>query len=396
METHVKKRTETYFKILCRLRDLFQESKNLQKYFNLTKTEIKLLKTDHGFYDPVVFGRFDSVLTPEDGLRVYELNTNCAATPGWVEMLGNVIEEFPFWNTFQKKHNITYYNHWYKKLRAGLMKQYQAWGGKDTHPPILMLRWGGQYNQDSDMICQALQRMGHHVVVGDPVQVHYRDGKLDYHGTQYDLVLRWFDMDHLLNEVGPLYQDLLRASYDNAVCILNPLSSAALAHKAFFAFFTDEQFDEYITPKEREILGNMCPWTRIIEKRKTTGMTGYSVDLLEYIRDNRKKLIIKPSIGTYGANVFIGIEQSDQSWRKIIKKGLKHGGWIAQEYIKIPKSYEPYITKKGLITKKLTNHDFGPYMINGKYAGGMARTSHNLITNLMQDGCFQMLGVIKK
>ena len=249
MEAHAKKRTETYFKVLKRLRDLLRDSKELQQYFNLTDVEIKLLSSETGFDDPVVFGRFDSVLTPEDGLRVYELNTNCAATPGWVEMLGNTIEDFPFWDSFQKKHNISYYNHWYRKLRAGIMKQYKAWGGKDTHPPILMLRWPGQYNQDSDMICQALQRLGHHCVVGDVTQVQYRNGKLTYHGTQYDFVLRWFDMDHLIHEVGPLYQDLMQASYDNAVCIVNPLSASVLAHKALFAFFTDEQFDQYITKK---------------------------------------------------------------------------------------------------------------------------------------------------
>ena len=162
------------------------------------------------------------------------------------------------------------------------MQNYRQWGGSDSHPDILILRWRNQYNQDSDFFTQEFQKFGHRTMIGDASQVYYDGKKLFYHGTPYKLVLRWFDLDHLLEE-KPVYQDLLRAYYDNTVCIVNPFVSSVLANKSLFAFFNDEQFGSYFTKTEREVLGDMCVWTRIIEKRKTMLPDGSKGNLFSYI-----------------------------------------------------------------------------------------------------------------
>ena len=372
IERHVRERTETFFDVLPTLQKVLSSSKAVQTYFHLTTTEVQLLRAPTPFPHPVIFARFDSVITPEHGLRVYELNTNCAATPGWVEDLTDVLERFPFWASFQKKYHIRYYSTWAKKMYRALLDSYKQWGGTASHPNILILRWSGQYNQDSDFLCQEFQKFGSHAFVGDVQQVHYRDKKVWYHGTAYDLVLRWFDLSHLLEDTTPLYQDILRAFYDGAVCIVNPLSSSVFAHKALFAFFTDERFSSYLTEKQKQILGNMCPWTRIIEKRKTTNVMGDTVELVDYLIKEQKHLLIKPSIGTYGANICIGKKMTKPQWKKVIARGVKDGGWIVQEYITIPQHAEPFV-EDNKVSLKYINHDFGPYMIQGRYVGAMAR-----------------------
>ncbi len=394
-ERHIKQRTEAFFTVLPRLEAFLRSSKKAQQYFHLRKDEIKILQTDHGYPMPVPFARFDGGLTP-DGFRIYEVNMNCAATPGWVEMIYDVLQGLPFWDEFQKKYEIRYHTPWIKRVYAGVMENYRAWGGKQSHPHILLLRWPGQYNQDTDRLALAFQQYGHHATVGDATQVAYKNGKVLYQGTQFELVVRWFDLDHLLYDVTEMYRDILHAYYDNVACIVNPFSSSILAHKSLLAFFSDEQFADHFSDQERQILQDMCAWTRIVEKRQTTLPDGSSGSLLGHIAEHKNFFVIKQSIGTYGKNICIGRQMNDRDWKKAIATAVKEGGWIAQEYMKLPRGQEPFVNLRGHVSARPINQDIGPYMINGTYGGCMARASYNLVTNLMQNGCFEVVGTVRK
>ena len=394
-EQHIKKRTEAFFQVLPRLEAFLRSSKKAQSYFHLRKDEIKILQADHGYPTPVPFARFDGGLTP-NGFRIYEVNMNCAATPGWVEMIYDVLRQLPFWSEFQKAYNIRYHTPWIKRVYAGIMENYRAWGGRQSHPHILLLRWPAQYNQDSDRLSFGFQEYGHHAIVGDATQVEYKNGKVWYQGTQFELVVRWFDLDHLLYDVTDMYRDILRAYYDNAACIINPFSSSILAHKSLLAFFNDEQFADHFTEQERQTLNGMCAWTRIVEKRETTLLDGTYGSLLSHIVEMKDRFVIKQSIGTYGRNIHIGRQMNPKDWKKVIATAVKEGGWIAQEYMTLPRGQEPFVSARGSVSSRPINQDIGPYMINGTYGGCMARASYNLVTNLMQNGCFEIVGTVRK
>lgn len=391
---HIRIRSEMAIKSFYRLGHALRDSVRLQNYFHLTMPEKEILKADFGFSQMIPFGRFDGTLTPENGLQVYELNTNCPAGGGWAEDIQSVISNFPFWKNFNDKHEIEYLLDWPKKMLRGLMQNYREWGGTDSHPDILILRWRNQYNQDSDFFTQEFQKLGHRTMIGDASQVHYDGKKLFYHGTSYKLIMRWFDLDHIFEE-KEVYRDILRAYLDNAACIVNPFISSVLANKSLFAFFNDEQFASYFTKEEREILGDMCVWTRIVEKRKTMLPDGSRSDLLDYIREHKNKFLIKQSISTYGKNIFIGKEMKQTAWNKLIGKSSCKGGWIVQALLPIPTGYEPYVHGNSVQTR-VFHKDVGPYLINGKFVGGLGRFSPGLVTNAMQGGGFQFLGVIKK
>lgn len=394
IEAHIKERAELFMNILPRLYELFKTSKQAREYFHLTRDEVALIQRGPTYNHLLPIGRFDGIVSPRDGLRVYELNLNCPAAGGWTNTIYDMLKEFSAFQQFHKRRPMRVHVNWHKELLHLLLSDYQAWGGKNPHPRILVLRWKGQYNQDSDFFSQEFQKLGYHAVAGDATQVHYDGKKLWYHGTSYDLVLRWFDLDHVF-EVSEAFQDILRAYYDNAVCMVNPLVSSVFAHKAFFAFFTDERFADHITNKERDVLGAMCPWTRIVEDRKTVGMDKETHVLGSYIVEQQKKLVLKRSISTYGKDIFIGKTLTPAVWKRVVRNAMKEGGWVAQELVTLEHAPEPYVTNGKVTTKKMYR-DIDPYVLNGNYMQAIARFSPKLVTNSIQGGAAQIVATVKK
>ncbi|NQV13729.1 MAG: hypothetical protein HQ530_05520 [Parcubacteria group bacterium] len=390
-ENHLKTRSQLYIKLLGRLGEILNSSPAAQNYFGITKAEKEYLKnqtTTHHL--PTV--RCDGCLDKEKGFRIFEANTNAPAVAGFTQHAWQLLDEFPAWQAIKQKYRVTPNSLHPQKILNVLLENYQAWGGKKSRPSILILRWEGQYNQDSDFLAQEFQKLGYQTTVGYPTQLFYNGRDLYYQGTKYELVLRWFDLN-LITETAPIYQDLLRAYFDNKICLVSPPASAAYAHKSFFAFFTDKQFSQYLTDHERKTLGQMCPWTRPLRPMKTEFQPGKKEDLYDIAVKYKNKLLLKKSISTHGKDIIFGQKTSLPEWKKILNK-VKKDRWLVQEMIDLPRDYEPYLTKKGLVQKEFY-HDINPYLINGKYLGCVARFSPNLITNAIKGGTLQVVGRVK-
>ncbi|MFH2104892.1 MAG: hypothetical protein ABII72_01510 [Parcubacteria group bacterium] len=387
-ENHIKTRTQLYLKLLGRLGEILSSSPAAQRYFSITEAEIKYLKnqtTTHHL--PTV--RCDGCLDKEKGFRIFEANTNAPAVVGFIQQAWQVTNQLPAWQKIKKKYKIAPNTLNPQQILKVLLENYQAWGGNKPHPPILILRWPDQYNQDSDFLAQEFQKLGYRTTIAYPTQLHYDGHGLYYLGTKYELILRWFDLN-LITETAPMYQDLLRAYFDNKICLMSSPASAIYGHKSLPAFFTDKQFSQYLTDHERKILGEMCPWTRPLRSMKTEFQPGKKENLYDITIKYKNKLLLKKSISTYGKDIVFGQKTSLPEWKKTLNK-VKKDKWIVQEVIDLPRDYEPCLTKKGL-TRKLFYHDINPYLVNGKYLGCFARFSPNLVTNVIKKGTLQVVG----
>ena len=54
------------------------------------------------------------------------------------------------------------------------------------------------------------------------------------------------------------------------------------------------------TPSERRLLQRSVPWTRVLGARRTEDLAGRRVDLPEFARRERERLLIKPNVGSSG------------------------------------------------------------------------------------------------
>jgi hypothetical protein len=85
------------------------------------------------------------------------------------------------------------------------------------------------------------------------------------------------------------------------------------------------------TPGERRLLRRVVPWTRVLRGRRTEDPTGRTVDLPEFARRARERLLIKPNVGSSGTGVLLGREAGPARWEARIARALREPGhWVVQ------------------------------------------------------------------
>jgi hypothetical protein len=85
------------------------------------------------------------------------------------------------------------------------------------------------------------------------------------------------------------------------------------------------------TPAERRLLRRAVPWTRVLGARLTEDIAGRRVDLPEFARRERERLLIKPNVGSSGAGVLLGREGGPARWEARIARALREPGrWVVQ------------------------------------------------------------------
>ena len=101
------------------------------------------------------------------------------------------------------------------------------------------------------------------------------------------------------------------------------------------------------------------------------------------MRSHRETLILKPMDQYGGIGVLVGPFATQEDWDAQVDI-TREKNYVVQEYVNIPKEPLP-IWDGGLKWEpKFVNVNF--YAYNGRYAGGMARTSGEPVINISKGG----------
>ena len=85
------------------------------------------------------------------------------------------------------------------------------------------------------------------------------------------------------------------------------------------------------TPSECAFLRRAVPWTRVLGARQTEDPAGRRVDLPEFARRARARLLIKPNVGSSGAGILLGREAGPARWEARIAQALREPArWVVQ------------------------------------------------------------------
>ncbi|WP_205006482.1 hypothetical protein, partial [Escherichia coli] len=90
------------------------------------------------------------------------------------------------------------------------------------------------------------------------------------------------------------YPALLEAYKAGAICMVNSFQSKLIHKKAVFAVLTNEKYSNLFNEEELEAIRNHVPWTRQFIEGETT-YKGERIDLIEWTRKNKSKLVLKPN-----------------------------------------------------------------------------------------------------
>lgn len=111
-----------------------------------------------------------------------------------------------------------------------------------------------------------------------------------------------------------------------------PSLAGEFAHKGLLEALVRPEYRRLFTPAERRLLEAAVPWTRVLAARFTDGPDGRRVDLPEYARRHRGRLLIKPNVGSSGEGILLGRETPAARWERRIARSLREpGASVVQE-----------------------------------------------------------------
>ena len=94
---------------------------------------------------------------------------------------------------------------------------------------------------------------------------------------------------------------------------MNGPVSRMLASKLNLALLSGHEHMDVFDTEEKEFIDRYVPWTRKIMPGKTSFAEGKTIDLPDFIRSNRQKLVLKPG-GSYGGKgVCVGLKVTKKS-----------------------------------------------------------------------------------
>jgi hypothetical protein len=224
-----------------------------------------------------------------------------------------------------------------------------------------------------------------------PEEVEERGDDVIYRGRKVTAVFLDINNDVLLrigrkHNIEPLLIAIRKG------IVVNPRGMEPIGAKGIF---------EVVTGELRNLLSvstvNYTPWTRLFYRRKTTGPDGGLIpDLVEWVRDHWREIILKPVYGYSGKGIFVGPER--ESKEEDIQKTLEEEPYIVQSFIPKGLWAEEYpwldAQRKTIILKQWQT-DFRCYISDKGLIGFLARFG-GIPTNVGAGGGGQSVAVLKQ
>lgn len=364
-----------------RMTEAALENREIMAELGLTEEEERMARLNPGYRNLCVSSRLDAFLCGED-FYFLEYNAETPAGIGDQYSFDRVFEKVPEVQEFLKENR-----YWrpapHETLLSALVSAYRETGGKKEKPNIAIVDWEGVSTASEFEILRAFwQSQGYNTIIANPFELNY-DGKTLRAG---DFCVDIFYKRVIIHEFLEAFDEthpLIRAYADGNVCMANSFRVKMAHKKTSFAVLSDEKYEWIFTKDQLAIIKKHIPWTRRVREVKTT-FEGREVDLLELLRAERERFILKPNDDYGGHGICPGWESSASEWEKVLEDALKHC-FVAQERVAVEKTQIPTVANGELSMENL-NIDFDPFLFNGKVNGGLVRLSSKSLVNVTQGG----------
>ncbi len=357
----------------------------------MSEKEARWARIEPGYPGVSLNSRFDTFLSGA-GFAFLEYNAENPAGIGDQPSLESLYSIVPAVQEFLAD-NDHYYPSPEVKLLDALVSGYRDFGGKKVKPNIAIVDWDGvSTTTEFEVLKEYFEASGHETVICDPGVLEYEGPSLTVGDFEIDIFYKRVLIHEFLDkfdESGAVY----RACVNGAVCMANSFRSKIPHKKAGFAVLTDERYNSLFTPEQLELVRLHIPWTRTIREEETTYF-GDKVDLLEYIRAERQRFVMKPNDDYGGHGITFGWESTESEWDDAIEHALK-SHHLVQERVPVEKTQIPTIIDGEARLESLTV-DFDPFLFRGKVEGGMVRLAAGSLVNVTSGGGETALAIVEK
>jgi glutathionylspermidine synthase len=377
----VKRAVASLSLVLDRFCDAYAEDERLREELAVPAREDALIRLDPGYSRPLRICRLDAFLQGYD-IKFLEFNADSPAGIGYTDVLheglGQAIR-LPRVNAEFE----TAYTPMLPVLIDTLLGAYRALRAERPELPELP-RLALVDVEDSPsvpefrIVCAAAREAGLEALHGTLDQVEYDGSVLRMQGEPVHLVYR-----RALLEDCP-EGDLVAAARDRRAAIVNPFRARVANNKKLFALLQDPRFAHLVEERERRVIDETIPWTRVLRDGRAS-YGDWVVDLLPFVSDNRERLVLKPASDYGGHGVSLGMETEQAVWDRLIDDHVAEGDFVVQEYVPVPEEMFPTV-EDGHVQMRLKRFNINPFGIGGRYAGMITRISDQAVINVSAGG----------
>jgi glutathionylspermidine synthase len=353
---------------------------NLMDELGLTEAERNMALVDPGFSTAGVTTRLDAFVHGDE-IKFVESNAENPSSLPDQEELNRLLFDLPVMASFARRYRLRQFSP-VETLLETLLSTYREWGGTGV-PNVAILDWKDLPTSSEFVFLQEhFSSHGVPTIICSPDDLEYQNGQLRSGAFRIDLVYKRV----IIHEFLARYDDthpLIRAYVNHDVCLVNPFRCKIMHKKAVFEMLTDEQRHDWFTKSEQEAIRRSVPWTRRVADRKTT-RKGRKISLLEFVRGNRSRLVLKPNDDYGGHGVHFGAQLDESQWDDAIESALS-ADYIVQDALDLHPEVFPIFGETDWKLQPMFV-DTNPFLFRGKVCGAMVRLSTTPIVNVTSGG----------
>lgn len=345
-----------------------------------TERETQMARIDPGYSRLCVSSRLDSYLS-DAGFQFLEYNAETPAGVGDQMQLEQIL--FPLAHL---QALLAERAHWrpqpHRRLLRALVDTYREWGGEAERPQIAIVDWKGVATESEFFVLQEyFASEGYETIIADPNELTYDGSHLSRGTFRIDIVYKRVVIHEFLERCDENHP-LARAYADRNICLVNSFRAKIAHKKASFAVLSDPAYEHMFTPTEIEIFRKHIPWTRRVQRGRTT-FHDSEQELIELIRQERNRLVLKPNDDYGGHGVFIGWESTAEEWEQAIQIALERP-YVVQERVALKKTPIPMFTDRVRMEEMFI--DFNPFLFHNEAEGALIRLSTSSLLNVTSGG----------
>ncbi|HLP44909.1 MAG TPA: hypothetical protein VK469_03135 [Candidatus Kapabacteria bacterium] len=312
-------------------------------------------------------GRIDFILSPT-GLKCMECNFS-ASLGGWqIPIWENLYLNTPLIARFLKEYSIKTYNdnlisRFFAPIisaapgeilqQEGRWNTAIAWSGFEDGKSPVQNYFNTLYK---NLLKQRGSNLQGHVYMCDYSHLEIAGQCLFFKGEKIHQLIELYN--------GTVPDDIMTVFKAGNMRLINGPISRIMADKLNLALLSDHETVNVFSPEENKFIDRYVPWSRKIMPGKTS-FAGETIDLVDFIRSHKEKMVVKPGGGYGGKGVCVGIKASQKEWEESIETALQEKNWVVQEYVSsIPGFYQA--GDKGC---DIHDMSWGFFMFGPRYTG---------------------------
>lgn len=376
---------ETVWSAIQKVKDAAVEDDSLVNDLGLTAIERDLVAIDPGYKAVSPTARLDSFLTASRYSFV-ELNGESPAGIAYADAAYDIFSSLPVMKEFGRHYNVRpLYGR--RFMLEVLLSSYEEFlGQQPERPPRIAIvdLPGVPTVSEFELFREFFESAGYSSVICTPQELEFRNNRLSVNGLGIDIVYKRL----LVNEYLPIieeYPALLNAYRARAICMVNSFRSKLIHKKALFAVLTDQRRASLFSHGEQTAIRAHVPWTRIVRDERSD-YNGEQIELLEFVRRNNERLVLKPNDDYGGHGITIGWNANQSDWDAAIEAALADGDYLVQERVPTAREIFPALTADGRIEFAEQLVDLDPLLFNGKVGSAFTRLSYTELANVSSGG----------